>query len=333
MSLVSRQYHLERRPHGIPELDCFGLVERTLDAPGHGELLVRNEWLSVDPYMRGRMVDQKSYIPPFELNQPMDGAAVGVVLESGDERFAPGDRISHFAGWRDLAVINADTANRIDTAAPPQAYLGPLGFPGLAAYAGLLRLGSPKPGETVFVSAAAGAVGSVVAQIAKIKGCRVIGSSGSDEKLAWLRDEIGVDAVINYRKVPDLTAALREAAPNGIDVYFDNVGGGHLEAAIEVANEFARFTLCGMIEQYNIEPSGPRNIMAVIGKSIRLEGMIVTNFLDMWEDFQRDVTGWIDGGKLKWQETVVDGLENMPAAFIDLFAGKNSGKMLVKLSD
>lgn len=331
MSFVSRQFHLVDRPKGLPQAGSIRLVERPLDTPGDGQLLVRNEWLSVDPYMRGRMVDRKSYIPPFELNQPMEGAAVGLVIESGDDRFSPGDRVSHFSGWRDLALIDVNSANRIGAVAPPQAYLGVLGFPGLAAYGGLLRIGNPQPGETVFVSAAAGAVGSLVAQIAKIKGCRVIGSSGSDEKLRWLRDEAGVDATLNYKREPDLTAALREAAPDSIDVYFDNVGGEHLEAAIAVANDFARFTLCGMIDQYNSAPTGPRNIYSVIEKSIRLEGMISTNLLDMWEDFQRDVGQWIAEGKIKWQETIVEGLENTPTAFLDLFAGRNSGKMLVKL--
>lgn len=331
MSYVSRQFHLVERPAGLPQGDAIRLRQAPLAAPREGQLLVRNEWLSVDPYMRGRMTDRKSYIQPFELNQPMDGAAVGVVIESEDDRFAAGDRVSHFAGWRDLAVIEAGSANRIGTIAPPQAYLGPLGLPGLAAYGGLLRIGNPKPGETVFVSAAAGAVGSLVAQIASIKGCRVIGSSSSDEKLGWLRSEARVNATLNYKQVSDLAGALREAAPEGIDVYFDNVGGEHLEAALAVANNLARFVLCGMIEQYNSEPVGPRNLVTAIEKSIRLEGMISTNFLDMWDDFQRDVGQWISDGRVKWQETIVEGLENTPEAFLDLFAGRNSGKMLVKL--
>ncbi|PAU78346.1 NADP-dependent oxidoreductase [Halomonas salipaludis] len=332
MTILSRRFHLVDRPDGLPQADDFKLVESALDAPASGQLLVRNEWLSVDPYMRGRMNDRKTYIPAFELNQPLDGAAIGVVVESGDANFSPGDTVSHFAGWRDLALIAADSATRIDTDIAVQAYLGPLGFPGLAAYAGLLRIGNPKPGETVFVSAAAGAVGSLVAQIAKIKGCRVIGSAGSEEKLRWLREEAGVDVAINYKEVPDLTEALSAAAPDGVDIYFDNVGGAHLEAALAVANDFARFPLCGMIEQYNDTPTGPRNIYSVIEKSIRLEGLICTNYLDLWEEFQRDVGQWILDGKIKWQETVVNGLENTPTAFLDLFAGKNTGKMLVKLS-
>lgn len=333
MPVISRQFHLINRPEGIPQSDNFQLVERELDAPGRRQLLVRNQWLSVDPYMRGRMIDRKSYIPAFELNQPMDGAAIGVVIESGDDAFSPGDTVSHFAGWRDHALIDAASANRIEPVVPVQAYLGPLGLPGLAAYAGLLRIGNPQPGETAFVSAAAGAVGSLVAQIARIKGCRVIGSAGSEDKLRWLLDEAGVHAAINYKTTSDLTAALIEAAPGGIDIYFDNVGGTHLEAALAAANDFARFPLCGMIEQYNSTPTGPRNISAVIEKSIRVEGFISTNHLDLWNDFQRDVTQWISEGEVKWQETIVQGFENTPAAFLGLFEGKNTGKMLVKLSD
>jgi NADPH-dependent curcumin reductase CurA len=330
---ISRQFHLVKRPNGVPARDDFKLVEQQLDRPSQGQVLVMNIWLSVDPYMRGRMIDQPSYIPPFGLDEPLDGAAVGVVLESKSEAFATGDMISHFAGWRDLAVVDAASATRVETSVPVQAYLGPLGLPGLAAYAGLLRLGVPKAGETIFVSAAAGAVGALVTQIAKVKGCRVIGSTGSEAKARWLIEEAGIDAVINYKQVDDLTSALAKAAPGGVDVYFDNVGGAHLEAAIDVASDFARFPLCGMIGQYNGEPVGPRNIYRVIEKRIRMQGLIVTDHLDLWADFQRDVGKWISEGKIKWTETVVDGLENTPQAFVDLFSGKNTGKMLVRLGD
>ncbi len=333
MPYVSRQFHLAHRPTGTPGRDSFRLAERQLDSPGPKQIVVQNLWLSVDPYMRGRMVDQQSYIEPFGLDEPLDGAAIGIVVESHDEAYAPGDVVSHFAGWRDLAVIDAATATLIQSQIPIQAFLGPLGTPGLAAYAGLLRLGEAKAGETVFVSAAAGTVGAMVAQIAKIKGCRVIGSTGSKEKERWLLEEAGIDAVINYRDTADMTGALMDAAPEGIDVYFDNVGGDHLEAAINAANNFARFPLCGMISQYNGEPVGPRNIFSVITKRIRMEGFIVTDHLDLWDDFQRDVSQWIIAGKIKWTETVVDGLENTPQAFIDLFHGKNTGKMVVRLGD
>jgi NADPH-dependent curcumin reductase CurA len=331
MPKIVREIHLVKRPSGLPGPDSFKLVERPLAEPKSGQLIVRNLWISVDPYMRGRMSDKKSFIPPFALNEVMEGAAVGIVEESRDPAFKPGDTVSHFAGWRDLALIDAAGAALVDPSFPLQAYLGPLGFPGLAAYAGFLRLGEPKPGETVFVSAAAGAVGSLVAQIARIKGNRVIASAGSPDKIDWLLKEAGVDQVINYKTEKDITAALAKAAPNGIDIYFDNVGGDHLEAAIANANDFARFTLCGMIAQYNAEPVGPRNIYAVIEKSLKLQGFIASNHLDLSPDFQRDMKQWITDGRIKWKETVVAGLENSPKAFLDIFAGANAGKMLVKL--
>lgn len=331
MTYISRQFHLADRPLGPPDPANFRLVERKLTPPGPNQILVKNLWLSVDPYMRGRMVDQPSYIAPFGLNEPLDGAAVGVVVESQDEAFAPGDMVSHFAGWRDRAVIDAASATLIQSSLPAQAFLGPLGLPGQAAYVGLLRIGAAEAGQTVFISAAAGSVGSIAAQIAKIKGCRVIGSTGSQEKKRWLLDEAGLDVVINYRDSPDITTALMDAAPEGVDVYFDNVGGTHLEAAISAANDFARFPLCGMIGQYNGEPEGPSNIFRVVTKRIRMEGFIVTDHMDLADDFQRDVSQWISDGKIKWNETIVDGLENTPQAFIDLFDGKNTGKMIVRL--
>ncbi|GFE76100.1 NADP-dependent oxidoreductase [Novosphingobium sp. TCA1] len=331
MTVVARQFHLRARPDGLPTPDNFELVERSLAPPHTGQVLVRNRWLSVDPYMRGRMTGRESYMPPFEIGEPLDGAAIGVVIESEDTGLKPGDVVSHFAGWSDYAVIEATSATKLDPAIPEQAYLGPLGFPGFAAYIGLLRIGKPQSGETVFVSAAAGSVGSLAVQIAKIKGCRVVASAGSEEKLRWLRDEAGVDAAINYKEAGDMSAALDKAAPEGIDVYFDNVGGTHLEAALNAANDFARFALCGMIDQYNSEPSGPRNIYAAIEKSILLQGFITIHNMSVWEDFQRDVARWILDGEVKWQETVLHGLENTPAAFLDLFAGKNSGKMVIDL--
>jgi len=331
VTYVSRQFHLIDRPKGTPSSQSFSLVERQLTPPGPKQLLVKNLWLSVDPYMRGRMVDQPSYIAPFGLNEPLDGAAVGVVIESRDDAFAPGDMVSHFSGWRDRAVIDASAATLIESSLPAQTFLGPLGLPGQTAYVGLLRIGAAKAGETVFISAAAGAVGSIAAQIAKIKGCRVIGSTGSKDKERWLLEEAGIDVVINYRDTPDITAALMDAAPEGIDVYFDNVGGDHLEAAISAANDFAHFPLCGMIGQYNGEPVGPRNIFQVVTKRIRMEGFIVTDHSDMINDIHRDISLWIKRGDIKWTETIVEGLENTPKAFIDLFNGKNTGKMIVRL--
>lgn len=334
MTFISREVHLVRRPTGTPSLEDFAFERRTLSAPADGQLLVKNQWISVDPYMRGRMIDKESYIPPFQLGEAMDGAAIGVVEQSGHPDFAPGDIVAHFSGWRDAALVDGAGANKVDVGQiPAQAYLGVLGFPGLAAYAGLLRIGQPKAGETVFVSAASGAVGSAVAQIAKLKGCRVIASAGSDEKTAWLLKEAGVDAVINYKTTEDLTAALADAAPNGIDIYFDNVGGAHLDAAIAVANTGARFVLCGMIGQYNAEqaPAGPSNIYEVIVKRLNLTGLLVSDHVDLFPDFMRDMAQWIGEGKIKWQETIVDGLDNAPRAFLGLFNGSNLGKMVVKI--
>ena len=331
MSIVAQEIHLKSRPEGLPSAANFAAAQRTLPEPGEGQLIVRNSFISVDPYMRGRMIDEPSYIAPFELDAPLDGAAIGTVVASGDPRFPVGTVVTHFSGWRDYALIEAATANPVDTSGiPAETYLGPLGFPGLAAYAGLIRFGKPRAGETVFVSAASGAVGSVAVQIARLKGARVIASVGSAEKADWLR-QLGADVVINYRQTDDLAAALRAAAPGGIDVYFDNVGGGHLEAAIEVANDFARVVLCGMIEQYNGEARGPRNLYTAVKKSMALTGFITPNHVDLWPDFAREVGGWIQAGQLQWRETIVDGLDNAVPAFLGLFSGQNIGKMMVRL--
>ena len=331
MSIVAREIHLKSRPDGLPTATNFIAAERPLPEPRDGQLIVRNSFISVDPYMRGRMIDEPSYIPPFDLDAPLDGASIGTVVASGDPRFPAGSTVTHFSGWRDYALIDAATANLVDTSnIPAETYLDPLGFPGLAAYAGLMRFGKPQAGETVFVSAASGAVGSVAVQIAKLKGARVVASVGSEEKAAWLR-ELGADAVINYRDTGDLVASLRAAAPEGIDVYFDNVGGSHLEAAIEVANDFARVVLCGMIEQYNSEARGPRNLYTAVKKSMVLSGFITPNQLHLWPDFARDVTAWIEAGQMQSRETIVDGLDNAVPAFLGLFTGQNVGKMLVRL--
>lgn len=332
MTITTREIHLKSRPDGLPTAENFELVERQLAHPASGQILVRNQWMSVDPYMRGRMNTGESYIAPFEIGSPLEGAAVGVVIESSDAGFAVGDAVSHFGGWREHAVVLASSAALVDAASMPiQTYLGLLGLPGHAAHFGLLQLGRPQPGETVFVSAAAGAVGSAVAQIAKLKGCKVIGSVGTEAKALWLLEELGVDQVINYRQERDLVAALRRAAPEGIDVYFDNVGGDHLEAAIEVANDFARFPLCGMVAQYNTATSGPKNIYEVVEKSLTLRGFVGINHLETWDDFTRDMTGWIKSGQVKNRESIVHGLARAPAALIGLFSGDNIGKMLVDL--
>ncbi len=331
---VSREIRLKSRPVGTPCPDNFEVASVEVRAPGAGEVLVRNTWMSVDPYMRGRMYDRASYVPPFQIGEALQGGALGEVVESGAEGFAKGDLVSSMFGWRESFVAPASALEKLPRHAnvPDQAFLGVLGMPGLTAYSGLLEIGQPKAGETVFVSGGAGAVGSVVAQIAKLKGCTVVATAGSDAKCDWLRS-VGVDHAINYKTCGNLLDAVRTAVPKGIDVYFDNVGGEHLEVAIEVARPFARFAECGMISGYNdVAPSvGPRNIIQVVGKSLRIRGFIVMEFAGLRPQFLADMTGWLADGKLKWEETVMDGVENAPAAFTGLFSGGNTGKMLVRL--
>jgi len=332
---TSREVRLKSRPVGLPTADNFELASVELGAPGEGEVLVRNRWMSVDPYMRGRMYDRESYVPPFQIGAALQGGAVGEIVESRHPDYAPGDLVMSFLGWREgfVAAPAAAMMEKLpaDTGVPAQTFLGVLGMPGLTAYAGLLEIGQPKPGETVFVSGAAGAVGSLVAQIARIKGCTVVASAGSDEKCAWLK-AAGIDHAVNYKR-GDLLAQVQAAAPKGIDVYFDNVGGEHLEVAIETARPFARLVECGMISAYNdTEPTpGPRNIIMVVGKSLRIRGFIVSEFASLRPQFIADMSGWIREGKIRWEETVEEGVANAPAAFLKLFSGGNTGKMLVKL--
>lgn len=332
MATTSREIRLKSRPVGLPEAANFELATVDLPDPGAGEVLVRNAWMSVDPYMRGRMYDRPSYVPPFQLGQALQGGAVGQVLKSNDPKFQAGDWVESMNGWREAYVTGGAALNKLPAdGVPPQAFLGVLGMPGMTAYSSFHRIGEPKAGETVFVSGAAGAVGSAVCQIAKIRGCTVVASAGSDAKVAWLKG-VGVDAVVNYKN-GDLLKNVREAAPKGIDIYFDNVGGEHLEVALEVARPFARFIECGMISIYNnTEPTpGPRNMAYIVGKRIKMQGFIVSDFMDMREQFYADMGNWVREGKIKWEETVENGIENAPKAFLSLFAGANTGKMLVKL--
>jgi NADPH-dependent curcumin reductase CurA len=333
MGLRSREIRLKSRPSGLPETANFELATVEAPDPGAGEALVRNMWMSVDPYMRGRMYDRPSYVPPFELGKALQGGAVGKVVQSNDPKLQAGDLVESMFGWREAFVAPAAALNKLPQGdAPPQAYLGVLGMPGLTAYSGFHRIGEPKPGETVFVSGAGGAVGSTVCQIAKIRGCTVVASAGSDKKLDWLKAR-GVDQVVNYKTCGNLLEAVRAAAPKGVDIYFDNVGGEHLEAALEVARPFARFVECGMIAAYNdtAPRPGPRNMPYIVGKRIRMQGFIVVDFADMREQFLADMTQWVKDGRVKWEETVENGIENAPKAFLNLFTGANIGKMLVKL--
>jgi NADPH-dependent curcumin reductase CurA len=330
---TSREIHLAARPVGEPKPTDFALAEVELPDPGPGELLVRNSFMSVDPYMRGRMNDTRSYVAPFELGAPLDGGAVGEVVGSADDRFPEGRHVLHQLGWREYALVPADQAREIDPElAPASAYLGVLGMPGLTAYVGLLEIAALRDGETVFVSGGAGAVGSLVGQIAKVKGCQVIGSAGSPEKVAHLKDDLGFDAAFDYHD-GDVRALLADAAQDGIDVYFDNVGGDHLEAALAVMRPFGRIALCGAISVYNAtEPApGPRNLPAAIGRRLTLRGFIVSDHFDRFPDFVRDVGGWLREGKISYRETVVEGIERAPEAFIGVLRGENLGKMVVKL--
>lgn len=334
MAVTTREILFANRPVGAPTLAVFELAERTLREPADGELLVRNQWMSVDPYMRGRMTTAKSYVAGFELGKALQGGAVGEVVESRAPGFEPGDLVVHDLGWREHAVLKAAFARKlVDPVAPPQAYLGVLGMPGHTAYAGLTRIGEFKAGQTVFVSAAAGAVGSLVGQLArKLGAARVIGSAGGPEKVRHVVEELGFDAAIDYKQ-GELRAQLKAAAPDGIDVYFDNVGGEHLEAALSRINVHGRLVICGMIGQYNAtEPTpAPRNLMALIATRARMEGLLVSDHEDLRDEFLQTVGPWVAAGEITYRETIREGLEAAPQAFIDLLAGANTGKMLVRL--
>jgi NADPH-dependent curcumin reductase CurA len=331
---TSREIHLAARPHGWPTPDDFRLVTVEVPDPGPGQVVVRNQFMSVDPYMRGRMNDGPSYAPPYEVGRVMHGRAVGEVVASSDPALAVGQTVVHEAGWRDYAVLDAGRVTAVDAAAVPtvSAYLGALGMPGLTAYVGLLDMAAFKPGDSVFVSGAAGAVGSVVGQIAKARGAaRVIGSTGSAAKVAHLH-ELGFDAAFNYKDGPVLKQ-LTEAAPDGIDVYFDNVGSDHLEAAINSLRPYGRVALCGAISVYNATepPTAPRNLGLAVGKRLTLRGFIVSDHADRRDTFLAEMGEWVRTGQVRIDETIVDGLENATQAFLGMMRGENTGKMVVRI--
>ncbi|MEU1753684.1 NADP-dependent oxidoreductase [Micromonospora matsumotoense] len=329
----NREIHLASRPQGWPTADNFRLVETEVPAPGPGQIVVRNQFMSVDPYMRGRMNDVKSYVPPFALDAPLDGGAIGEVVAGGADGISVGDTVLHGLGWREYALLDGAYSRRVDPdVAPVGAYLSVLGMTGLTAYAGLLDVAAMQPGETVFVSGAAGAVGSMVGQIAKLRGAgRVVGSAGSPAKVQRLT-ALGFDAAFDYHDGP-VRDALKTAAPDGIDVYFDNVGGEHLEAAIGAMRLHGRAAICGMIAQYNSAepPAAPRNLALVIGKRLTLRGFLVGDHGGLREQFVAEVGGWLREGRLSYDETIVDGIGNAPDAFLGLLRGENLGKMLVRL--
>ena len=339
-ALKSREIHLVKYPQGEPTDDMYEIVEVDVAEPGDGEITMRVVWMSVDPYMRGRMNPQvKSYIPPFQLGEALSGGAVGQIIKSNSPDLAVGDYVVGFAGgWREYYTGPAEGLTRVDpNLAPLSAYLGVLGMPGFTAWAGVTQIMEPKEGETMMVTGAAGAVGSIVAQMGKIKGCKVIASAGSKEKRTWLTDELGVDIAYNYKDFNDdsgaLTKYLAEQAPQGIDSYFENVGGFQLEALINNIAFGGRIALCGMISVYNNEQAepGPYNLANLIGRGVLLKGFIVSNYGHLMQDFFAEAGPWVAGGKLQFRETVYEGLEKAPEAFAGLFKGDNFGKAVVRV--
>jgi NADPH:quinone reductase len=336
MPTVNRQITLALRPAGMPRESDFLLVESPIPKAGSGEALIRSLYLSVDPYMRGLISGRSSYSKPVNPGEVVVGGVVGRVIESNDPRLAAGDIVEGMLGWQEYAVASAKSLRKIDPdSAPVSTSLGVLGMPGLTAYFGLLDICHPQPGETVVVSAAAGAVGSLVGQIARIKRCRAIGIAGSDEKIRYITGELGFHGGFNYKTESDYAGKLRELCPNGIDIYFDNVGGPITDAVLWQINARARIAVCGQISQYNCEgPSiGPRCLGQLVVRQAKAEGFLVYQFAERYEEALRQLGAWLRENRIRYREDVVEGLENAPAAFIGLFDGRNIGKQLVRLSD
>ena len=331
--VISREIRLASRPSGIPTMSNFTLAQTTLEALRHQQVLVRNLYMSVDPYMRGRMNDRESYLPPFALGKVLEGGAVGEVIESRAKELKVGDAVTSNFGWRDYFIASPEDLRKVSREVQPlSVYLGALGMTGMTAWAGL-HLVEVKAGETIFISGAAGAVGSVAGQLAKLRGCRVIGSAGSGEKVQFLREECGFDIAFDY-KVGLVVEQLKVEAPDGIDVYFDNVGGESLEAALEVLRVHGRIIACGAISGYNADKPrpGPSNLFNMITKRLTMKGLLVRDWLDRQGEFEKEVGGYFKAGKLKSKETVVNGIDQAVGAFLGLFEGLNIGKMIVKLS-
>lgn len=329
-----QQIVLASRPKGMPDAHTFRFDEATLPELKDGDVLVEPTYFSVDPYMRGRMNDAKSYIPPFQVGQPLSGGAVAKVLESKADGFAAGDLVTGSLPWATQAVVPAAGLKKIDASlAPASYYLGVLGMPGLTAYFGLLDIGNPQPGETVVVSGAAGAVGIIVGQIAKIKGCRVVGIAGSDDKVALLKEQFGFDEVVNYKTAANLTKAIAEACPKGVDVYFDNVGGDVSDAVVNNINFHARIPLCGQIAFYNTTevPMGPRIQPMLLTRSVLMKGFIIGNYQARFGEGVKQLAAWVNEGKLRYTETTINGFEKLPEAMLGLFSGQNTGKMIVEV--
>jgi len=330
---MNRQIILKSRPVGMPATTNFELSEAQIPSPKEGELLLKALYISVGPLMRSRMSEAKSYVPSFEVGKPLDGGVVAEVIESRHPDFVAGDAVLGHLQWQEIQVANAQQVTRLDKAAPLSYYLGILGMPGLTAYFGMNEIGKPVAGETVVVSGAAGAVGIVVCQIARLKGCRVVGIAGSDDKNAYLKDVLKVDEVINYHTEKNIKKAIARVCPDGVDVYYDNVGGEISDAVFFNINKFARIILCGQISMYNNTeiPVGPRPQPLMVKKSALMQGFIVSNYSSRFGEGVQQLAQWLGEGKLTYQETIVEGFENIPETFIGLFHGKNTGKLLVKL--
>jgi NADPH-dependent curcumin reductase CurA len=333
MAALNKQVLLASRPQGPVTEDNFRIVETPIGSPGPGEVLIRNQWLSLDPYMRGRMNDVKSYAPPAQLGAVMVGQTAGEVVESQDPNFKPGDKVLTQLGWQLYGVAKGRELVKIDaTRAPMSHYLGVLGMPGITAWFGLLEIGQPKPGETVVVSAASGAVGSVVGQLARIKGCRVVGIAGGQAKCDYVVQQLGFDACIDY-KAGNLLQDLRAQCPKGVDVCFENVGGVILDTTLRLMNPFSRIVLSGLIAEYNAaEPYGYKTLRAVLVNRIKMQGMIVFDWKDRYGEALKGLSGYLAEGKLKYRESVVQGLDNAPKGLIALLKGENFGKQIVKLT-
>jgi NADPH-dependent curcumin reductase CurA len=332
--MSDQQIVLASRPKGMPDANTFELTSVSLRDVNDGEVRVQGTHFSVDPYMRGRMNDAKSYVAPYAVGEPLSGGAIAQVLDSKADGFQPGDMVVGNLPWATRSVVSAKGLKKIDTRlAPASYYLGILGMPGLTAYFGLLDIGQPKAGETVVVSGAAGAVGLIVGQIAKIKGCRVVGIAGSDYKVRLLKDEFGFDAVVNYKTTTNLTKDIGDACPDGVDVYFDNVGGEVSDAVISHLNFQARIPLCGQIALYNTTevPTGPRIQPMLLTRSVLMKGFIVGNYQSRYEEGVQQLAAWLNEGKLHYKETKTNGFDTLPEAMLGLFSGQNTGKMIVEV--
>jgi len=325
---------LEKRPVGKPQLSDFKFVSNEVESITTGEILLKTTYVSVDPYLRGRMNDAKSYTPPFELHKPITSGIVAEVVDSKNTAFKKGDFVSGMLEWKEFQKSNGEGLLKVDASkAPLSTYLGALGMTGLTAYLGLTEIGKPKKGETIVVSGAAGAVGTIVGQIAKLFGCRVIGIAGTEEKVTMLKSSLGFDEAINYNTTKDMVAAIKEAAPNGVDIYFDNVGGPISDAVLFNINQFARIIICGAISVYN-NTELPKSISVqpfLVRNSALMQGFIVFNYAEKYPEAIKQLSHWLSDGKLTYTETIVEGFDTIPQAFIDLFEGKNSGKMLIKI--